>query len=140
MIKRQEGLRNTYNRFHNPSEKSEDILRLRDLHVKMDNAVAAAYGWQKLALGHDFHPTKQGIRFTISETVRVEVLDRLLALNHERYAEEVKLGLHEKGKKKKTATEKRAQTRVDASEDTQRGIKRQPDLFAMSDQEELFEA
>jgi hypothetical protein len=28
------------------------------------------------------------------------VLDRLLALNHERYAEEVAAGLHEKGKGK----------------------------------------
>ena len=33
--------------------------------------------------------TKQGIPFTIREAVRREVLDRLLALNHERYKEEV---------------------------------------------------
>jgi len=66
----------------------------------MDQAVAAAYGWQDLDLGHGFHQTKQGDRFTISETARREVLDRLLELNHQRYAEEVAQGLHDKGKKK----------------------------------------
>ncbi|HMQ35141.1 MAG TPA: hypothetical protein PKD53_30765, partial [Chloroflexaceae bacterium] len=37
---------------------------------------------------------------TISEAARREVLDRLLRLNHERYAEEVEAGLHDKGAKK----------------------------------------
>ena len=59
----------------------------------MDNAVAAAYGWTDLDLGHGFHETKQGIRFTISETARREVLARLLELNHERYEEEMRQGL-----------------------------------------------
>ena len=54
----------------------------------MDQAVAAAYGWQDIDLGHGFHETKQGIRYTISEAARREVLDRLLALNHQRHAEE----------------------------------------------------
>lgn len=62
----------------------------------MDNAVAAAYGWSDLTLGHGFHETKQGLRYTISEAARREVLDRLLRLNHERYAEEVEAGLHDK--------------------------------------------
>jgi hypothetical protein len=52
----------------------------------MDHSVAVAYGWTDLDLGHGFHQTKQGIRYTISETARRIVLDRLLALNHERYA------------------------------------------------------
>lgn len=119
MLARQEGLTKTYNRFHNPDESSADIQKLRDLHVEMDQAVAAAYGWPiivdgkvrhpdpsvhaprstphaPLDLGHGFHETKQGVRFTISEAARREVLQRLLKLNHERYAEEVKQGLHEK--------------------------------------------
>jgi len=50
--------------------------------------VAGAYGWNELDLGHSFHETKQGIRYTISDAARQEVLDRLLALNHERYAQE----------------------------------------------------
>jgi hypothetical protein len=63
----------------------------------MDKAVAAAYGWSDLDLGHGFHETKQGTRFTITEPARREVLARLLKLNHERYAEEVEQGLHAKG-------------------------------------------
>ncbi len=98
MKTRQEGLTKTYNRFHNPDELAEDIAKLRQLHIEMDKVVAAAYGWQDLDLAHDFHPTKQGIRFTISEPARREVLDRLLALNHQRYAEEVAQGLHDKKK------------------------------------------
>ena len=96
MLARQEGLTKTYNRFHDPDETTADIQKLRELHVEMDNAVAAAYGWTDLDLGHGFHETKQGIRYTISESARREVLARLLKLNHERYAEEVKQGLHEK--------------------------------------------
>ena len=75
----------------------------------MDNAVAAAYGWTDLDLGHGFHETKQGVRYTISEPARREVLARLLKLNHERYAEEVKQGLHDK-KKAKAWKEKKANT------------------------------
>ena len=100
---RQEGLTKTYNRFHDPDETSADIQKLRQLHVEMDNAVAAAYGWTDLDLGHGFHETKQGVRYTISEPARREVLARLLKLNHERYAEEVKQGLHEKKEKGEAA-------------------------------------
>jgi len=78
----------TYNRFHSPHEVSHDIAALRALHVEMDQTVAAAYGWTDLDLGHGFNQTKQGIRYTISEAARRTVLDRLLALNHERYARE----------------------------------------------------
>jgi len=99
MLDRQEGLTKTYSHFHDPNETSADIQKLRQFHVEMDNTVAAAYGWTDLALGHGFHETKQGVRYTISEAARREVLARLLKLNHERYAEEVKQGLHEKGKK-----------------------------------------
>ncbi len=100
MLARQEGLTKTYNRFHNPDETAGDIARLRELHVEMDAAVAVAYGWADLDLGHDFHDTPQGLRYTISEPARREVLGRLLALNHQRYEEEVKAGLHDKRKKK----------------------------------------
>jgi len=73
----------------------------------MDHAVAAAYGWTDLDLGHDFHQTNQGLRFTVSEPARQEVLDRLLELNHARYEEEVKQGLHPKAGKAKTMSRKR---------------------------------
>jgi len=106
------GLTKTYNRFHSPDEKSASIKKLRTLHVEMDEAVMQAYDWNDLSLDHGFHETKQGLRYTISEAARVEVLDRLLELNHVRYAEEVKAGLHvedSKGKakpKSTTATQK----------------------------------
>lgn len=90
MLTRQEGLTKIYNRFHHPDEHGADIVRLRELHVEMDSAVAAAYGWEDLSLGHDFHETAQGVRFTISESARREVLSRLLKLNHERWDEEQK--------------------------------------------------
>ena len=119
MRERQEGLTKTYNRFHDANETASDIQKLRSLHIEMDQAVAAAYGWQDLDLGHGFHKTKQGDRFTISETARREVLDRLLELNHQRYAEEVAQGLHDKkGKKKTKVTPKKSKSKVDSGQDS----------------------
>ena len=108
MQTRQEGLTKTYNRFHDRCEQAADIARLRALHVEMDQAVAAAYGWSDLDLGHGFHATKQGERYTLSEPARRTVLDRLLALNHQRYAEEVKAGLHDKATKKAASKKKKS--------------------------------
>ena len=119
MLDLREGLTKTYNRFHAPADSAADIQKLRDLHVEMDNAVAAAYGWSDLDLGHGFHETKQGIRFTISESARREVLSCLLKLNHERYAEEVKQGLHDKkGKAKPTSSGKGRKSKASRSTPT----------------------
>lgn len=100
MKEHNEGLTDTYNRFHNRDEEAENIRHLRELQTEMDTAVANAYGWSDLVLDHGFHPTKLGIRFTISEKARREVLDRLLKLNHERHAQEVAEGQWDEGKKK----------------------------------------
>ena len=54
-------------------------------HENVYIAVRDAYGWQDIELGHGFHDTKQGARWTISPEAQRQVLDRLLALNHERY-------------------------------------------------------
>ena len=133
MLSRQEGLTKTYNRFHDPQETAEDIVQLRELHKEMDEAVAKAYGWDDLDLGHGFHETKQGLRYTISEEARREVLGRLLKLNHERYAEEVAMGLHEKGAKKgkgKQATKgSKDRKRADESLDEQAISPAQETLF-----------
>jgi hypothetical protein len=94
MFGRHEGLTKTYNRFHDSTETAADIRELRDLHVEMDRAVAAAYGWTDLNLNHGFHETRQGRRFTISEHARQEVLARLLRLNQARYSDEARRGLH----------------------------------------------
>ena len=66
MLDRQEGLTKTYNRVHDPDEHADDIARLRELHVELDYAVRDAYGWTDLDLGHGFHETKFGTRFTFA--------------------------------------------------------------------------
>ena len=48
MVRNNEGLTKTYNRFHDPDERSPDILKLRELHAAMDRAVLDAYGWTDL--------------------------------------------------------------------------------------------
>ncbi len=116
MKRRNEGLTATYNRFHDPREFSEDIVRLRTLHVEMDEAVAAAYGWSDLIFNHGFHEVKQGMRFTISEVSRREVLDRLLALNLQRHAEEEAEEMNLFAKRRPTAKRGR-NTRVEVATD-----------------------
>jgi hypothetical protein len=101
MIARNEGMTKTYNRFHDRSEAAEDIQRLRELRAAMDHAVLEAYGWHDLAAraepiflddtNEDDH-AYQGRLFWPSD-LRDEVLARLLALNAERHAEEVRLGV-----------------------------------------------
>lgn len=126
------GLTDIYNLFHNrdltpaivakvsgkPEEAEagyQGILELRKLHCELDEAVLAAYGWTGFNLGHDFHevetlPENDRVRFTISPDARKELLKRLLALNHQRAAEEeakkpVKLGKGKAVKGKKTGVE-----------------------------------
>lgn len=105
------GLTEIYNLFHDrnltpaevaraskkPAEAEagyEGILRLRALHRELDEAVLAAYGWTgQVSLGHDFYevetlPENDRVRYTISPAARKELLKRLLALNHERAAQE----------------------------------------------------
>lgn len=91
----------------------------------MDNAVAAAYGWDDLDLDHDFHETAQGLRYTISEAARREVLGRLLELNHARYEAEVLAGLHEKGGKKGSRQGAKAQSRRENKRAGSRGAEEQ---------------
>jgi hypothetical protein len=45
MIRNNQGLTKTYNRFHNPDELGPDIVKLRELHDAMDRAVLDAYSW-----------------------------------------------------------------------------------------------
>jgi len=105
------GLTDIYNLFHtrvlNPervakvSKKTPEeaqagyagIIELRRLHVELDTAIRDAYGWHDLNLGHDFIevetlPENDRVRYTLSPEARKEVLKRLLALNHQRAAEQ----------------------------------------------------
>jgi hypothetical protein len=101
MVARNEGMTKTYNRFHDRLETATDIRRLRELHAAMDRAVLEAYEWQDLAAraepifldetNEDDH-TYQGRLFWPSD-FRDGVLARLLALNVERHADDVRLGI-----------------------------------------------
>jgi len=103
MLSRQVGLTATYNLVHDPACTDADIAELREIHGRIDEAVCRAYGWDDLLAGgldHGFHDTRQGVRYTVGPVVRQEILDRLLELNHERYAAEQRSGA---GGKRKTA-------------------------------------
>ena len=54
MIEHDEGLTKTYNRFHDPQERSPAILELRGLHAAMDRAVLDAYGWTDIPTDCEF--------------------------------------------------------------------------------------
>ena len=105
MIGRGMGLTSVYNLVHDPDVHGDDAIRdLRMLHVRLDVAVRDAYGWSDLELDHGFHPVRgQGVRFTFSPHAAGEVLDRLLALNKQRYEAEAAAGLHDKKPKKSRA-------------------------------------
>ncbi|ACY96014.1 conserved hypothetical protein [Thermomonospora curvata DSM 43183] len=111
------GLTQLYNCIYDPSVAGEEISSLRDIHVEINEAVCEAYAlqeeqdpgirkfearvaskplpaWRDIELRHGFYETQQGIRFAISPQARDDVLDKLLALNHYRYQQEVSQGLH----------------------------------------------
>jgi len=126
MQSRKLGLTPLYALFNNPSVIDRDVLDLRSIHVEVDEAVREAYAseeeqepgigefetrvasaplpaWREIELRHGFHETRQGVRFTITPQARIDVLDKLLALNHYRYRQEQEHGLHNK----KSARKKR---------------------------------
>jgi hypothetical protein len=83
-----------YNLFHDPEVIDPMVIRLRELHIRIDDACAKAYGWTDIELGHDFHkvqylPPDDRTRFTISEAARGEILHRLFELNLRRHEEEL---------------------------------------------------
>ncbi|MFJ9665143.1 Eco57I restriction-modification methylase domain-containing protein [Streptomyces sp. NPDC101219] len=63
-----------------------DVARIRAIHMELDLAVMAAYGWDNIPLDHGFHTYRQMERWTVSAAARVEILDRLLEENHRRAA------------------------------------------------------
>lgn len=116
MQRNEEGLTETYNRFHDPdhdrAESEPEIVvaiqHLRELHTAMDRAILEAYGWQDLAnranceflLDYDEETEneesesrgrrnrKRPWRYRWPEDFRDEVLARLLELNKERAQQE----------------------------------------------------
>lgn len=104
MIRNNEGLTTTYNRFHSPDEHAPDILELRALHAAMDRAVLDAYGWTDVPTACEFlldyedpeeeddeggkRKKKKPWRYRWPDEVRDDVLARLIALNQKRAEEE----------------------------------------------------
>jgi len=85
MLRRDLGLTKLYNLVNDPEiHGDEDVDRLREIHVEIDAATTAAYGWDDIRLGHGFHNFRQVQRWTVSPSARVESLDRLLFENHRR--------------------------------------------------------
>ena len=121
MVRSDEGLTKTYNRFRDPNNHEPDIVKLRELHAAMDRAVLDAYGWDDIPTDCEFlldyeideetwGNKKKPYRYRWPEAVHDEVLARLLDLNQKRYEEEVAAGLHGQGsgtaRKKKAATKR----------------------------------
>ena len=91
MLRRDLGLTKLYNLVNDPGLEAgidPDVDRMRAIHVELDAAVAAAYGWDDLDLTHGFHTYRKMTRWTLSPATRVEILDRLLEENHRRAAAE----------------------------------------------------
>ena len=127
MVKNDEGLTKTYNRFHDPYDNDPAIARLRELHATMDRAVLDAYGWTdiptdcKFLLDYDIDEEEWGnkkkpYRYRWPEDVREEVLARLLELNTERAKEEARAGSATESKRlgRKKSTPKRRDTEAKA--------------------------
>jgi hypothetical protein len=115
MIKNDEGLTKTYNRFHDPDERDPEIAKLRELHAAMDRAVLDAYGWGDISTDCEFlldyeidegeagSRRKKPWRYRCPDEVREEVLARLLELNAVRAKEEVRSGtVADKKRRRKT--------------------------------------
>lgn len=103
MVRNNEGLTKTYNRFHDPEERSPEIAELRELHAAMDRAVLDAYGWKDLLPKCDFildyeeeeeegRSRKKPWRYRWIDADRDEILARLLALNKKRAEAEALAG------------------------------------------------
>lgn len=95
MVRNNEGLTKTCNRFHDPVERNPDIAKLRELHAAMDRAVLDTYGWTDIQPTCEFlldyeideeeyASRKKPYRYRWPDDVRDEVLARLLELNADR--------------------------------------------------------
>jgi hypothetical protein len=110
MVRNDEGLTKTYNRFHDPDERDAEILKLRELHAAMDRAVLDAYGWRDLSPTCEFlldyeidkeewGDRKKPYRYRWPDDAQAEVLARLLDLSAERARAEARAGAAAGGKK-----------------------------------------
>lgn len=94
MAEREQGLTTTYNQLKSDERLDEDIENLRSLHVGLDRAVLAAYGWSDIE-----PPAYASTDVKSIKRFEDEVIDRLFSLNAERGRLERSLGLATKSRK-----------------------------------------
>ena len=128
MLKIKIGLTNLYNLYHQENLSAASIaktakcsdadaewalgefMKMRQVQVECDTAVAAAYGWSDIALNHGFYdleflPENDRRRYTVCPDARKEIMTRLLKLNNDRHKQELAAGLvDETGKPLKKST------------------------------------
>jgi hypothetical protein len=124
MVRNNEGLTKTYNRFHNPDETDPEIVKLRELHAAMDRAVLEAYGWSDIPTDCEFlldyeideegwGSRKKPYRYRWPDEVRDKVLARLLELNAERAREEIRSGATANESRPRKSKTKRKNTQME---------------------------
>ena len=138
MLKIKIGLTNLYNLYHQENLSAASIaktakcsdadaewalgefMKMRQVQVECDTAVAAAYGWSDIALNHGFYdleflPENDRRRYTVCPDARKEIMTRLLKLNNDRHKQELAAGLvDDTGKllKKSTPTKTKKKTQT----------------------------
>jgi len=95
MLQNDKGMTKFYNDVHNHTLNHEEIKRIRAIRIEINNCVLKAYGYRNLNPDYGFHevsylPQGKNVRYTISETVREELLYRLSELNREKYKRAMK--------------------------------------------------
>lgn len=116
MLKIKIGLTNLYNLYHQENLSASSIaktakcsdadaewalgefMKMRQVQVECDTAVAAAYGWSDIVLNHGFYdleflPENDRRRYTVCPDARKEIMTRLLKLNNDRHKQELAAGL-----------------------------------------------
>lgn len=116
MLKIKIGLTSLYNLYHQEALSAASIaktakcsdadaewalgefMKMRQVQVECDTAVAAAYGWSDIALNHGFYdleflPENDRRRYTVCPDARKEIMTRLLKLNNDRHKQELAAGL-----------------------------------------------
>ena len=88
-----------YNFIHNPNRTDQYLIEFRAIICDLTRLVLESYEWSDIQLDYDFRkvlylPKTDCVRFTFSDQIRIEILDRLSRLNRLRYEEEVKQGFH----------------------------------------------
>jgi hypothetical protein len=106
MVARNYGLTTTYNQLKDPEFHDPEIDRLRDLHLELDRAICAAYGWPDISIPAFTTPRTDAEKKAF-EAFEDQVIDRLFALNAERAEEERLAGLAAEPTRKPSARKPR---------------------------------